>query len=374
MRSENINVDIIGFSSKAKGGFRAAADHFNTYLPEFNIDSNLFGHTRGNPAGNGNYIPILTRFSENLYFVFVALFFIAPLLKIRKKSVIMTAYPVNLIPFMLFYPRHPRVYRSAQRLGAIGTNKPWIVSFLYKLLERICIPHANGYAALDEFTKNYLKEHYHIADENIWIIPVGTDLDIFQPIDKGNARDQMGFAHNKEIVLHVSKFTRVKNIELLLRSFEQIAKRRPNTMLALAGTGPLERELKEFVHIRDIPNVQFLGYVDYKDVPTLMNCADVLAIPSSSEVGPRTVGEALACGIPVVTTPVGSVGEFVENGVNGYIVEADISSFTDRLEIVLDNKTSFGEKAFQSRYKLDTRETIGRYAELFRKVYIEAYR
>ncbi|GEM_PF-2643799 len=366
---ERVKVDIIGFSSRAPGGFRAALDLFSTYLPQQGIDVCAFGYTKGNPRGTARYIPILTWVPATPFLRAFALFFRAPFLPIRKRSVIMTAYSVEQIPFIVFYPRHPKVFRVAQHTDAIGINQPGLVMGLYRNVERICARFMQGFIALDEATKTYLVEQCGVPESKIRVIPVAIDLDMFKPMDGAQARTKLGFPDNKEIVLYVGKMTPVKNIPMLLGAFRHLKKTRPGTLLLLAGTGPCEKEWQRLVKELGIPEVRFLGYVDRNEMPVLMSAADVLALPSLSEVSPNVIREAIACGLPVVSTRVGDVPEYVKDDVNGYIVETNPQSFAEGLVKALENGERLRVGAEEARKKFDPNRIMEEYAQIFRGLY-----
>jgi len=86
-----------------------------------------------------------------------------------------------------------------------------------------------------------------------------------------------------------------------------------------AGTGPLEGELRARVSSSGIDGtIQFLGYVE--DVPSFLRKIDILLFLSRREGMPVAVLEAMASGLPIVSTPVGGVPELVKEGKNGFLV------------------------------------------------------
>lgn len=369
MPGEEINVEIIGFSSKAPGGFRADLDTFNTFFPQFGINPQFFGYTKGNPKGTGKYIPILTRLFPNLYLIFLALFFYVPFLPIRKKSIIMTNRSPDLLPFIIFYPRHPKIFRMTGVTESLKLNNSKLVFHIYNLLERVCVPFIDKFIVLDKSSTDYLKRRYSIPETKITTIPVMVDLNFFKPIDKREARLKKGLEHNKEIILYVGRLTKAKNLKLLLSSFREVNEDRQNAMLVIAGTGPYEGELKQFVSRHNIRGVRFLGYIDHDDVPILMNCADIFAFPSLSEGSPNVVKEALACGLPVVSTAVGDITEYVRNGENGYIVESELRSFTNGILNTLENKEALGHNALKKREELGVEKAMEKYSEVFQSLW-----
>lgn len=368
-KNEKVKVDIIGFSPRAPGGFRAALDLFSTYLPQQGIDVCTFGYTKGTPRGTARYIPILTWVPSNPFLRVFALFFRAPFLPIRRGSVIMTAYSVEQIPFIVFHPRHPKVFRVAQHTDAIGINQPRLVMSFYRGIERICARFVQGFIALDEATKMYLKERCGVPESKIRVIPVAVDHAMFKPMDRAQARTKLGFPVENEIVLYVGKMTPVKNIPMLLDAFRYLKEIRPQTMLFLAGTGPCKNEWQHLARERGISNVRFLGYVDRNEMPVLMNAADVLALASLSEVSPNVIREAIACGLPVVSTRVGDVPQHVIDDVNGYIVETEPQSFAGGLAKALQNAPRLREGALEARSRLDADHVMRAYAEVFRELF-----
>jgi len=105
--------------------------------------------------------------------------------------------------------------------------------------------------------------------------------------------------------------------------------------LALIGSGPLKNKLQRLAEKLGIADhVQFLGQLPQDQVALWMNAADCLVLPSKSEGTPNVVLEALACGTPVVATPVGEVPELVHDGENGYVTD-DIA---DGLSKVCDHE------------------------------------
>jgi len=365
MPGEEVNLEIIGLSSKAPGGFRADLDIFNTFFPKFGINPQFFGYTKGNPKGTGKYIPILTRFFPNLYLIFLALFFRVPFLPIRKKSVIMTNRSPDLLPFIIFYPKHEKIFRMTSQTEILKINNSKFVFHIYNLLERVCLPFIDKFIVLDKSSKDYLKRKYNVPEAKIVTIPVMVDLNVFKPIEKREARERKGFEHKKEIILYVGRLTKAKNIELLLSSFREVKKDRQNVMLILAGTGPYEGELKQFVSKYNIEGARFLGHIDHDEMPILMNCADIFAFPSLSEGSPNVIKEALACGLPVISTAVGDITEYVRNGENGYIVESELRSFTNGILNTLENKEALGHNAIKRREELGIESAMKKYSEVF---------
>ena len=97
--------------------------------------------------------------------------------------------------------------------------------------------------------------------------------------------------------------------------------------------------LKE-LRLGNAPNIQFMGELQNDLIPEIINCADVLALTSFFEGSPTVIKEALACGIPIVSTDVGDVKYILnKDSLIGKIVpKNDESSFAQAIIEVLNNK------------------------------------
>lgn len=131
------------------------------------------------------------------------------------------------------------------------------------------------------------------------IINNAIDLDSyrFNPEIRTRVREKLGLAENTLAVCHIGSFTYPKNHEGLLHIFRALKEARPNSKLILAGVGPLMEQIKEQagrMNLKD--DIVFLGLC--KDIPALLQAADVYVMPSLMEGLPVSGIEAQAAGIP----------------------------------------------------------------------------
>jgi glycosyltransferase involved in cell wall biosynthesis len=158
-------------------------------------------------------------------------------------------------------------------------------------------------------------------------IPNGVDILRFRPPreDETAARTRWRFGA-RHVVLICGHLSDVKGHPTFLRAAARIAAELPGcAFLALGGEtaqkgfrAELERLARE---LGIAALVHFLGFRD--DVPAIIQAADVMALPSRDEGLPLAVLEAMACGRPVVSTPVGGVPEAITDGETGLLVQPD---------------------------------------------------
>ena len=148
-------------------------------------------------------------------------------------------------------------------------------------------------------------------------IPTGVDLDRFQPGDKAEARRQLGLPDGRLIGI-VATLRSWKGHRFLLGALTDPAL--ADAHLAIVGDGPQADALAEAVTTLGLgARVIFAGRQN--DVVPWLRAFDVFALPSTANEGvPQALMQAMASGLPVVTTPVGAIGELVAEGKTGLMV------------------------------------------------------
>jgi glycosyltransferase involved in cell wall biosynthesis len=142
----------------------------------------------------------------------------------------------------------------------------------------------------------------------ITVLPNGIDLDRFVPGRRAEARRTLEIDPSARVVLYVGRLAPGRGVEDLLEAFAAVLTTIPEAGLVLLGDGPLRAVLERRVARLGIADrVHIGGRVPYAAVPAWMQACDVVARPSTADGVPTVVREALACGRPVVATPLGDV-------------------------------------------------------------------
>ncbi|MEU0516478.1 glycosyltransferase [Streptosporangium sp. NPDC006007] len=130
-------------------------------------------------------------------------------------------------------------------------------------------------------------------------------------------RQQWNVPHDAFLIVHVGNFRPEKNHDLLTEAAARVSRLAPRTVFLLAGSGPLQERVARRVAALRLDNVRLLGHVP--DAARLIASSDLLVLSSSYEGLPVVVMEALAAGVPVVSTAVGGVPDLVESERNGIL-------------------------------------------------------
>ncbi|WP_462318771.1 glycosyltransferase [Marinilabilia sp.] len=134
------------------------------------------------------------------------------------------------------------------------------------------------------------------------------------------------------IVLSTGRLARQKGFKFLIDAAASIIAKYPDVYFFLAGQGKLETELRNQIQSLGIEkNFILLGFIE--DIHPLLKTADVFVFPSLYEGMPNSILEAMAHGLPVISTNVNGVKELIEEGKTGYTVEPGIpESLSESLE------------------------------------------
>ncbi len=192
--------------------------------------------------------------------------------------------------------------------------------------------------------KDNLIRYYGACGQKIGVVPCGVDLDLFYPQEKLAARRHLGFDPDDIILLYVGRFEPLKGIEKLLEAMSYLKSHQRLRLVLVGGDGdeaPESRFLRQKALKSGIEDkVLFAGRVDQKYLPPYYSAADVLVISSHYESFGLVGLEALACGRPVVSTPVGAIESLVKRSQAGQVVrDALPRSLAKGIQSIITNYT-----------------------------------
>lgn len=154
--------------------------------------------------------------------------------------------------------------------------------------------------------------------------------------DRETVRTELGVTQQEQIILSVGELQKRKNHEPVIRALAKLD--RPDVKYYICGIGYLEEHLKKLVHCLNLEKqVFFLGY--RKDVADIMNAADIFAHPSLREGLGIAPLEAMALGLPLVTSNIQGIPDYVEDGVTGFMCDPmDVDGYKKNLEQLLNDE------------------------------------
>jgi len=185
---------------------------------------------------------------------------------------------------------------------------------------------------LTRFHRDLYCERLGIERAKTEVIPVGYN-DYFQRRDQAACRAKTGL-EGDPVFFWAAMLNKRKDPLLLLRAFRAVSERFPEARLYMAGSGPIEEEVKHLLSA-DVTlsrSVTLLGYVDNRDLPDYLNAADVYVMASHWEGFAISSMEAMACGAFPVLTRIPCFVEQTDNGKLGLLFEpGDQNDLEDKL-------------------------------------------
>lgn len=140
--------------------------------------------------------------------------------------------------------------------------------------------------------------------------------------EKNKLKNGLNIKTNK-VILYVGQMIERKGLIDLVKAFKLIVKSDRDVTLLMVGYGPLKNKLIEACNKNNLKNVIFVDHVEVDEMPHYYAISDIFVLPSHEETWGLVINEAMACGLPIITTnKVGSGPDLVINGYNGYIVKS----------------------------------------------------
>jgi glycosyltransferase involved in cell wall biosynthesis len=146
-------------------------------------------------------------------------------------------------------------------------------------------------------------------------------------------------------ILTVARFTEKKGIEYLIQSFADVVKAKPNTELLIVGQGELKQKLlKQISKLNLNSKAKIVDFMPHDEIVDIMHKCHIFCLPSitsstgDQEGSPTVLKEAMATGMPVVSTYHSGIPDLVKDGENGFLVpEKDADRLANRLIYLIDH-------------------------------------
>lgn len=247
---------------------------------------------------------------------------------------------------------------------------------MFLAMRNIILKYADAFVAISSPITAELVSH-DISPEIIKAIPNSVDTSKFCPVNdqqKRELRQKLDLPQKDTTVTFTGRLVSYKGLPLLLRVWREICQKHHNVRLLLVGCGGLdihncESELRDYARAKGLySSVLFTGAVD--NVHEYLQASDLFIFPTEREAFGISVIEAMACGLPVISTAVGGLKDILRHGQNGLVVEpGDFQQLYDALELLITGDAtavSLGAAARQSVLQSYSSEIVTReYADLF---------
>lgn len=243
------------------------------------------------------------------------------------------------------------------RLAARLANVPVIASALHSTgwpdgvgrINRQLTPITDAFIGCARAHGQHLVDGEGFPQAKVFVIPNGVDVDRFSPIADGDQdseatrtaknelRIELGLPTDCPLATIVAALRPEKNHRRFLSAAASTLSVHPAAQFAIVGDGEMRSELENYAEELGIQKaVHFLG--SRSDIPDILRASDVFLLTSDNEAAPVSIMEAMASGLPVIASDVGSVHEMVIEGETGFLVPTEADAFADRLSRLLSKR------------------------------------
>jgi glycosyltransferase involved in cell wall biosynthesis len=218
---------------------------------------------------------------------------------------------------------------------------------------------------VSEALKEHLDSGFH---ERVRILYSGIDLSVFRPMPDLDKEWDLAF---------MGRLETMKSVDLFPDMLVLLKEKFPDLKMMMTGEGSLKDWLFKEFDAKDVASmVDYQGVVETDDVPVLINRSRVFLYPSREEPFGLSIVEAMACGVPVVTTDVFGPKEIIQNNYDGIAVPPDnVESLAAAIGRLLDDDelreriSENGLKSVKERY--DIRQHSRRLIEIYKEMITE---
>lgn len=227
---------------------------------------------------------------------------------------------------------------------------------------------------VSEYIKRTVLNRFPLAEGKIFAFYSGVEIGKFHRIYDENIRpkrkairQQYGITDENKVILFVGRLSKVKGVDILIKAFSKLRTSHPEAYLLIVGSkwfsddsiDEYGKKIRDIIVKEQIKNVAFTGFVPPVNIPDMFLAGDIFVCSSQwQEPLARVHYEAMASGLPIITTNRGGNAEIIRNNVTGIVIDdySNPDAFCEKMKLLIESpKQSFemGSNAFE--------EACGRY-------------
>lgn len=182
-----------------------------------------------------------------------------------------------------------------------------------------------------------------------------------------------------KVIINIRGFSPVYDPDTFIKAIPDVLKAHPEAFFVMAREGEERKKYEEMVRGMGLQDtVAFVGNIPSNDIPSYLASSDIYVSTSTSDSGiAASTAEAMACGVPVISTDVADIRVWVKDGVNGYVIpKGDSQALAERISVLLSDParwTAMGREARRTIVeRQDYRTEMAKMESMYRKLVEEA--
>jgi glycosyltransferase involved in cell wall biosynthesis len=141
-------------------------------------------------------------------------------------------------------------------------------------------------------------------------------------LDFAHFKPNTSFDTRKKLIGYIGRFSEEKGIQSFIKCIPEVVKFNNDVNFLIGGDGPLRDIIEKYLKTSNINDKAIVtGWISYYDLPKYLNDLKLIVLPSFTEGLPNIMLEAMACGTPVLATPVGAIPDYIKDGNTGFLME-----------------------------------------------------
>lgn len=241
------------------------------------------------------------------------------------------------------------IFGTIYDTSSSGSDQWMNHSFLASRLEKFLVNlRFDRIITISKSTINSLINDFGVSKDKIELLYIGVDTDKY---------DSTGDVEKKaDKIIFVGRLIPHKHVDHLIESFEEIVKSVPDANLVIVGRGDEKNNIIDMVSSKSLDaKVSFKENLSDEELIKEIKESEVLVLPSTREGFGMVLAEANYCNVPVVTYASGGTIDVVDDGYNGFLVEAgNIPQLTEKILLLLNDKELQKQMGINGRNKVET--------------------
>jgi glycosyltransferase involved in cell wall biosynthesis len=214
-------------------------------------------------------------------------------------------------------------------------------AFLMNFLEKFFVKKADLILTYSNFMKESIKKY--VLNKTVEVLPLGIHSDLCPQLEK-----KFNLKKESLNVLFFGRLENYKGIDTLVKAFKILKKENLKIQLTIAGRGKIEKDLENKIYELGIVFKNY--WLSNEELCKLIKECDILVAPYKKATQSGIISTALAYGIPVVATNVGSFKEYIKDGENGFLINVDdFLSLAEKVKIFYQDRNLILKMAEKSK-------------------------
>ncbi len=255
-----------------------------------------------------------------------------------------------------FILNKPLIIRCGYEIyrNEIILNKSLLRKIFLKIISKICYNYADSILVTTKSIKHFIIQKFKINKKKIFIQKNWIDSKKFYSLAKKKKLNS----------IYVGRLSEEKNLMDLIKIIKKI-----NIPLSLYGDGPQKNILKNMIGEKFRNKIKIKGNIQNKKLPSIYNKHNIFFLNSKAEGQPKSLLEAMSCGLIVIGKNSSGINEIIKHKKNGFLLNNNYSNINEIFKIIKSKNFKNYKMTLQARKYILDNHSISKYIEIEKKIY-----